>query len=139
MNNRLRKGFTSLSALLLTSFLVSLGGVGTTIAFQQNIPKDFHEQLSSILRKFSHVDESTMVFADEHSIPTPTPTPAGATGATGAEPTISPTPTPTEIEDQNSVSDDVEIEHATGILGATGLQLNISAGAEERHSRDKED
>jgi hypothetical protein len=161
MNMKLLNGFTSLSALLLTSFIVSLGGVGTAVAFQQNLPKDIHEQLSNALRTFSHVDESSLVFAEENPTPTSTLTPtgatgitgatgsSGATGATGIEPTITPIPTPTGIVHRDDTSDDLHdkdddadeneidderIQHSTGAT----VQLPIVPGkAESRHKDDK--
>ena len=57
MNNISKKGFTSLSALLLTSLLVSPSGVSTAVAFQQSFPDTFREELGKILGKIDHIDE----------------------------------------------------------------------------------
>jgi hypothetical protein len=147
MNNISKKGFTSLSALLLTSLLVSLGGVGTAFAFQQSFPDNFREGLNKILGKINHVDEISAVFAV-----TPTQQPIGAIGTTGVVSTITPTPKPTgtavhddeksdDLDDVNEDTnenelDDDYIQHATVV---TGQQPSATGNIEERHSKDKDD
>ncbi len=48
MKHTSQKGFTSLTALLVTSLLLSLGGSGAVFAYGQKHPEDFRKELHQI-------------------------------------------------------------------------------------------
>jgi len=147
MNNISKKGFTSLSALLLTSLLVSLGGVGTAVAFQQSFSDTFREELGKILGKIDRIDEISAVLTA-----TPTPAPTGATGTTGVVSTITPTPRLMGIirqdddeidnrDDQNEDKNDSELEddYLQQATGATGQQPVAVGNIEKNNDKNKDD
>ena len=79
-------GSVSLLALLLTSFLLSLGGAGAAATYFQKNPSDFMAQLHTYFAQRVNAEELAPL---DTITPTPTDT---------ITPTITPTPTPTPGE-----------------------------------------
>ncbi len=153
MQHASQKGFTSLATLFLASLLLSLGGVGTVLGVQQQLPQNIREEFRSFLES-NDLDElfptPTISPTDATGVSGPTGAsgvigPSGATGTTGVTPTLTITPKPTEVEDQedeiedddedeNGLEDDDDNDHATG---ATGAQINAT-GRIEKHEDDED-
>lgn len=87
MNNASsQKGFTSLVALFVTSFLLSIGGSGALVAYGRHSTEDFRKELHQVLgmtiRDLPGLPSAPTIYATMDSDtqiqsppPTPTPTP----------------------------------------------------------------
>lgn len=98
-----QKGSVSLLALLIASFLLSLGGGGAAAAYFQKNPNDFMKELRSYLTanlgatNLAPLDTTPTptdtVTPTDTITPSATPTPA-PTGTITPTPTVTPTPIP---------------------------------------------
>ncbi len=111
-----QRGSVSLTALLIASFLMSLGGTGALAAYFQKNPNDFMAQMHTYFANSVNAEElaalDTVTPTPTDTItpaPTPTPTPDGTLSPTPEE-TPTPTPTPGTKPSINGVNGDDEEE-----------------------------
>lgn len=133
MNNASQKGFTSLTALFVTSLLLSIGGPGALFAYGRHSAEDFrkelHEVLGMTMQELPGLPGAPAIYASMdsdaqiQSPPTPTPTPT---------PLSTPTPTPTsmteEDEDEAQVMTTAKIdddEHENDKRGEGSAQTKV--------------
>lgn len=93
----LQRGSVSLLAMVFTSFLLSLGGVGAATAYFQKNPNEFMDQLHAYFQTSVHAANFAPLDSDPTPTTTPTPTPAETvtpTPTAGATPEDTVTPTP---------------------------------------------
>lgn len=109
MNNASsQKGFTSLVALFVTSFLLSIGGPGALVAYgrhsAEDIRKELHQVLGMTIRDLPGLPSAPAIYATMDSdaqIQSPPP------------PTPTPTPTPTQTAQNHP--EDVRVTSTTNI------------------------
>lgn len=155
MNHYSQKGFASVVALFLASFLLSLGGFGTALGLQQNFPEKFKDELNKVLGK-AHYDElsPTVLAADSESSGNTGVNATGATGITGTSGatgisgvngatgdlgTISAPPNMSHLSGQNGDDEnETEIDDETSLhaSGSTGLQLSVTGQIKVKHEDD---